>query len=330
MKHLQAVLSFLRSKTLTVWLLGLFILYYLIVAVWFKEAFAHLVQHLSDHMLFQAAYVLLFLNVTFRIAGAVRSLRRDRSRLFLRVPLYAGMVLFLFSFFLSLNVREDRKMLVGEGDVLEIPWENTLFRVVSVEPALKKNLLRTNDAVIFDYEPGVSLVDGAGVRFPIGAFPPKKVHATYMHVLNFGIGPGVELRRNNQVVSQGYVALRLTPFGQVDSFEMAGLPYKFYVSIVPNRIMKKGKETARDYDLTRPRYHVEVAKGDRVIARATTDSGITFDGPMRLSFSTPYDWVLLETAHDPFLPWFAAGLALLAAGLVLYPFSFLGRPADAS
>ncbi len=322
MKRLSAITSFIGSRMLTVWLGGVFIIYYLSVAVWSKEAFASLVAELSGNNLFRFLYIMFCMNVIVRMLGSLRGVRH-RYKFVFRLPLFAGLIMLLISFFMSLNFRKDMRQLAGEGDLMEFPWEKGGLQVVRVEPALKKNALRTDDSAIFDYEPGATLMDGNGAYHSIRAFPPVKAGSTYLHVLNFGIGPGVELRRGNEVVSKGYMALRLTPFGSVDSFELEPFPYKFLVSIIPNRVIKRGGETARDYDLEKPLYRVSVTKGDRLIAEAETDSSITFDGNMTLGFFTPADWVLLEAAHDPFLVWFASGLVLLLSSFILYPVSLL-------
>lgn len=322
MKYLRTFTAFLGSAALTIWLVGLFFLYYLTIAVWSKEAFASFITLLSTNNLARFAYFVFFLNVTFRVYGALKALWPARAGFFMRLPLYVGLILFLFSFAMSLNFRQTKWLLVGEGDRPEIPWEQTAFQVVHIESALEKKALRTEESLIFDYEPAITLADRNGIRYTIGAFPPRLVRSTFMHILNFGIGPGVELKRGNEVVSRGELALRLTPFGVVDSFGMQPFPYKFYVSILPNRVIQKGKETARDYDLEKPRYGVEIVKGDTVIARGETDTMISFDGDMSLSFFTPANWVLLEVVHDPFLVSLGVGFALFLIGIFLYLFSF--------
>ena len=204
---------------------------------------------------------------------------------------------------------------------MAVPWEKGSCQILSVEPALKKRALRTDDIAIFDYEPGITMKDAEGRTHAIRAFPARKVGSTYYHVLQFGIGPGVELRRNREVLVRQQVALRLTPFGVVDTFELPQQPYTFHLSIVPNHIIQKGKETARDYDLTRPRYHVEIVKGDRMLARGETDTSLAFDGTMSLSFFPPDDWVIIEAVYDPYLLWLAAGAGLVVLGLILFPLS---------
>lgn len=321
MKRLETLIAFLGSRTLTLWVAMIGILYYLSVAVWSKEAFAAFIINLAENNLFRFGFLLFWVNIAIRMAAALRRLWPVKTAFYLRFPLYVGLLIFLLSFFMSLNVRDFRWMVVGEGDVIEVPWEDTPFRVLHIEPAIKRNAIVTADSPIFAYEPSLTAGDRFGQQHRVGAFPPIRVRSSYMHILNFGIGPGIELREGGEVLRRGEVALRLIPFGSVDSFEIQPLPYKVYMSVLPNRVLKKGKETARDYDLTKPLYHVEIVKGDRTIAKGDTAERIAFDGDLSLAFFTPADWVHLEIVYDPFRAWFLAGLALLLTGLILYPFS---------
>ena len=318
--------AFFGSPTLTVWLVGLFILYYLTLAVWVGEAFSRFVKQLSSDMVFQAFYLLFLLNVSLRIAAIVRRRQGGWAVVLLRLPLLVGVVLFLASFFLSLNVRQlSWSPPLGADDPLDLPWQHEEYRIVSVKPAIAKKALRTDDSAIFDYEPAIMIAGQDGTLQEIGAFPPSKVGKSFLHVLTFGLGPGVELRKGGNILWRGYVALRLVPFGVVDRFSLPPQPYQFSLSVVPNHTVRKGRETARTYELEQPRYLVEIVKGDRVLRREEAEGTVAFDGDMSISFFTPSDWVIIEAVQDFFLPWFATSLLLLLAGMLLYPFSFLAK-----
>lgn len=317
-------LEFLRSAALTVWLTGLFAVSYLTVAVWSREAFAKFITYLGSSHLFRALYLLFFVNVALRIFGRIARSRPPRLRLCLQLPLMLGFLVFLASLFLSLNMRKKVWLPpLGLGDVITVPWSGERYLIRSVEPALKRKALRTEGSAIFDYEPGVTLLDEQNAIHVVGAFPPRRVGSSYLHVLNFGIGPGVELKKGSDVVSGGFVALRLTPFGSVDTFVLPRASYTFYLSIIPDNTVKKGRETALHYDLEKPKYRVAVVKGDAVIAQAETDSSLSFDGEYTLKFSTPSDWVVLELAYDPFLSVFVFSVFLMALGCFAFPLSFL-------
>lgn len=320
------LLAFLRSRTLTVWLVGLFVLYYLTTAVWVGEAFGRYMNHLSANNLFRAFYLLFLANAVLRVADAAAASFPVRRVFLLRLPLYAGTVLFLCALFLSLNFRQAIWLPpAGIGDRLSVPWERDVYEVVSVAPALKKRALRTDNAVIFDFEPGLTVRDGKGAVHVIGAFPPSRVASTYFHVLQFGIAPGVELRQSGKVLVRGNVALRLTPFGVVDTFDLPPHPYQFSIAVAPNRTIKKGKELARDYDLDRPRYLVEVIRNGNTVVKGETEDAVFLDGTLSLSFFKPDDWVIVEAVHDPFLFWLASGTVLLILGGLLYPLSGYSR-----
>jgi len=328
MKVLARVRSFLGSEALTVRLAGLCIAYYLALAIWSKEAFGTIVAGLTGNILIQALYVLFFLNVSFRVVNRMKTELPVRTRFALRLPLYGGILLFLAMFFLSLNVRHSKWLLVGEGDPVELSRDAGEYRVGTITSALEVRSLRTERSAIFDYEPALTLLDRTGRQHQITAFPPVKVGPAYLHVLNFGIGPGIEIKQAGNTLSKGYMALRLTPFGTVDVFELPPLPYRFSLSILPNLVRTTGTEVEREYDLARPRYRVEVERGGKVIARGETDSVLRFDEGMSISFDRPSDWVLLEIVRDPFYPGYVASLVLLIGGAFLYPFSYLVKRRD--
>jgi hypothetical protein len=325
MRFFKDMIAIAGSRWLTVWLAGSFILYYLTMAVWSKEAFGTFVTDLSRSALFRGVYLVFLLNLSLRTLTACRALRHAGKRLFLRLPLYLGLIMFLAAFLLSVNFRQSVWQIVGEGDRLGLPWEAAPFEVRHIESALEKKPLVDRESAVFRFEPAVHLVDAQGRSHRVGAFPAVPVGSSYLHVLNFGLGPGVELSRNGQVLSRTEHALRLVPFGNTDMFEVPPFPYRFYLTVVPNQVIRKGKETARTYDLERPRYKVKVMHGDRNVAETETGEGLLLDDRTAVKFLPPADWVLLEAVYDPFHAWFLAGLLLVLAGAVLYPFSFLFR-----
>jgi hypothetical protein len=317
MRWIKGIIAFLRSPALTVWIVGIFVFYYLTVAVWSKEAFGKFISYISSNNIARSLYLLFFLNLLLRVAEALWRKRRSLSAVLIRLPLYIGIVLFVFSSFMSVNFREQRWLLVGEGDMIHLPWEVGPMRVVKIDPALESSTLKMEGSLIFDYEPFVTIADTEGNIHRIGAFPPKRADSTYMHILNFGIAPGVELWQNGRLLRRGYMALRIIPFGTVDSFEISPYPYRFYIHILPNRILKKGKETAREYNINKPLYQVEILKGDKRVFTGSTSETLTFEG-YTLRFFRPIYWVQLEVVHDPFYLWFILSLALLFVGVPVY------------
>jgi len=320
---MKRILNMAGSRSLTVWILTTGIVYYLTVAVWGEEAFSSIMSNLRSNPIFITVAAMLFVNITVRGVMAVIGLRESKTKLFLRLPLIAGMIIFFIAFFMSNVFREFQWKLVGVDDVLKF-GKNRVLRVVHIDPALKKNvLLIKGEGGIFSYEPIIKFRDPDGIQYDVGAYPPARVKGLYMHVLQFGLGPGIELIENKTVIAKGYMALRLLPFGSMDGFEIPPYPYRFDLTIRPDRTIRKGNNIAYHYDIEKPRYNVVITKGNKRIAEKETDSGINFNGDMHLNFFRPKDWIMVEIVKDPFLQYFVVGLGLLLAGIILYPFSFL-------
>jgi len=316
-KNLIRILS---SRLLTLWLLFGFILYYLTVSVWFGEAFGRYVNLIAKNNLARFIYIIFFINILIRITRSVLLIKSDRVRLFLKMPIYAGIILFLLFSFLDVNLRQIEWTIVIEGDTVTPPWEGDSYRIIGIEPALKKDVVRIDDSQVFDYEPHVRLMDAmTGEIHRIGAFPARKIKKTYMHILNFGIAPVIELKDGNTILAEGPVIMRLIPFGSIDTFEINKYNYKIYMHILPNNILKKGDLIGRDYSIEHPLYHLQVLKGDRIIFDGSSTEEVTFEGKV-LRFYKPIYWVQLELVKDPVYPFFLMGLSLTIIGLVLYPF----------
>jgi len=319
------LLSILGSRVLTVFIIAVGIIYYITIAVWAKEAFASLMGNLKSDPLFIFAASLLFTNITIRAVWAFFRIRNEKMKMFLRFPLIAGLIIFLFAFLMSNAFRQFQWKVVGVNDVLDF-GKGKVFRVTHINPALKNEVINIKgEGGIFSYEPTLRLMDRDGMQYEVGAYPPTKIKGIYMHVLQFGIAPGIKLIERNTVVAKGYMAMRLLPFGATDSFEIPPFVYRFNLIIRPDRTIRKGNEVAYHYDVERPLYRVMITKGDKMVAQAETRTGITFDDVLQLNFFKPDYWIMLETVSDPFLPFFIGGMGLLSVGIVLYPFSFLIR-----
>jgi len=317
------LLRAIGSPVLTIWFITAFVLYYLSVSIWSSEAFAKFIWALSHIFVVKLIYVLFFLNICIRIYGFfIKEAKARKERLLLRAPLLLGLVLFLATSFLSVNVRKNKWVLAAEGQSIKVQWESGMFKVVEIKPALKERTLRMEGSGIFDFEPKALILGPDGDFYKIGAFPARKVSKTYIHVLNFGLAPGLELLKEGRTIQKGYLALKLLPFGSVDKFSLQG--YEFYIHIVPNKTIKKGDITAREYDIKNPVYNIEILKGDRRILTARIQKKVSFEG-FTLRLHPPIFWELLEMVYDPVYPFFLGSLIMILIGVLLYPWSFLFR-----
>lgn len=315
----------LSSKAFLIWLVGGWILYYVSFAVWSKEAFAGFVGGLGRNPLVIIPYVLFLISLVLNIKRAFReSLKKGVMFSVLRIPLWAGAVVFLTGFLLSAMFRTHLTELVGEGDVIDLPWSKTQLFVYGIEPGLREDTLEMEtESSVFEYEPKVMLDDGKR-QYEVGAFPPKRITGIYYHILDFGIGPGIRLSEGKETLVEGYMAVKLLPPGVVDGFDIPSYPYKISLRIAPDKVIQRGQSTAKLYNFGRLSYDVEVVKGEELIFSGNSKDGVFFDG-LTLDFHRPFYWVNLEIARDPGILPVTTGIALISLGAPLWALSFAFR-----
>jgi hypothetical protein len=318
LKFINKFLDILSSKVFLFWLIGGWILYYVLSAIWLEEAFGSFVEGIAGSLMIQIPYIL------FLVSGFLNLFRSSRVMLekgilqfFVWIFLPLGMLLFFGGFFLSISTRQVGLKVTGEGDIVKPPWVKGGYRISRIEPGLRPNILDTEKEIgIFAHEPKITLIDKSSKSYEVGAFPPAKVEGTYYHILNFGIAPGIRLMEDDRVVNEGYMPLRILTFGSSDFFEIPPYPYRFLTSMEPEKTVLKGEQMTYQYSLERPVYRVRVFMGDQVIYEGDSRNGIQFDN-FTLQFFRPTYWIMLEAVKDTAMPLLRLSLLLIALGIPL-------------
>lgn len=322
MKRLLEIISLfvnrIPARMALVWLFAGWLLYYVSLAVWSENAFATYMTTLEKSRAFQAVFLAFAL--VFALDGVKSFIRRKREKgafyAAMRAVMPAGIFVFLLGFLMSAAFRHQIMVLTSVRDAVKPPWSDKQYEVVGIDPALKGESLDVDEgAGIFRREPKMTLSDGK-LNYEIGAYPPKRFDGSYFHILDFGIAPGVRIQEQGSPAEEGYIALKILPPGAVDSFEFPPLPYRFELSLAPERIMTKGGGRIRVFNLNVPSYHVRVLRGADVIAEGDSDAEISFDG-YGLAFYDPLYWVVLVVVKDPGVPFLVLGICLVSIGLPL-------------
>jgi len=308
--------ALLESKALSVWMVSVWVIYYVTMTFWSKEAFATFVKVLSENILFQGLFIIFLINLSVRFFNYVR--RRQRGGLLGRMgggALLAGVLLLLIGFLVSVTTKLPMRSLVGEDHMIHTPWDGRRYKVQRVVPSLKSNILDIDEGLgIFRFEPKIT-VEYRGRLKEVGAFPPSRFGRTYMHILQCGLAPGVRVSRNGQVFHEGYAALRLLPPGGTDVLKLERTPYSFLFKLMPVEMLRKGELEVGRYDLADPLYDIRVLRGNEEIARGRSDERIEFDGYSLAILPTTY-WAFLDVVRDDGIPIVASGLILMAMGLI--------------
>jgi hypothetical protein len=310
---MKGVLRVISGKGFLLWLILGWILFYVTFAIWSKEAFASFVGWLGSNPLVQIPYVLFLISGVLNLVRASReTIKRGVVRFAMWVLLPAGVLVFLTGFFLSANLRHHEWILAGEGDTLRPRWQEFPYVLSEIEPPLKDELFAVEGESVFKYEPKVT-VSADGESFIVGVYPPTMIRGTYYHILDFGLAPGIRLKKGNEVLHERYVLVKILPPGSEDVFEVP--PYTFFIRIAPEKTVRKGITKAKLYSLVSPVYEVRVVRGDEVVFEGSSRDGVLFES-RELSFFEPAYWVRLEVVKDPAVYLLIAGVAVTGAGVL--------------
>lgn len=321
---MKKIISILSSKTFLMWIVGSWIVYYVLSAIWTREAFATFVTGVSRNPFFKIPFVLFLVSGYCNLIRASgEALKKGIVLFLLRVVMPFGVMLFFTGFFLSLITKQFQWIVAGEGQSIQAPWNSERYTVADIKPGLRESFLDIEEEGrgIFAYEPKVTLSDGSSRLHEVGAFPPTKIGMTYYHILNFGFAPGVRLSENGMVRDEGYMPLRILPTGSSDSFEIPPYPYRFLIKLEPEKVIRKKTVTASQFSLKIPRYHVRVFKGEKIVAEAVSSEKITFD-TFTLGFFEPAFWVQIEVVKDTGALIMLTGILFMCIGVTLYVLRF--------
>ncbi|MEN8264374.1 MAG: hypothetical protein ABFR82_13025 [Nitrospirota bacterium] len=317
-RSIQVIFSILSSKAFLLWMTGGWITYYVMTSIWMDEAFGSFAVGIGKNPFIQIPFITFLITGYLNLLRAsICILRKGKIQFIAWSVLPLGTLLFFTGFFLSLLLRESGQRIIGEGDIIKPPWVRETLNVKDIQPGLKDRLRNTDaDTSIFSQEPELTLTDKNSESYRVGVFPPVIIDATYYHILDFGIAPDIKLLRGGRLMFEGYQPLRILTPGQNDFFEIPSFPYRFLISMAPEKSFQKGKLSVSDYNFQKPVYRARVYKGEKIIAEGNSGQGISFDN-FTLYFEDHTFWAMLEAAKDPGLPVLRLSLLLIIIGIPL-------------
>jgi len=315
----------LSSKTFLLWLIGGWIIYYVSSAIWMRESFANFVVGMQTKLAIRILFILFLISGYLNIVRVSMDIfKKGRLLFFTWIFFPLGFIVFLSGFFISISTRQFDWITVGEGHTVKPRWSSETCTIGSIKSGLEDSFLDTDVRFgkgIFKYEPKITILDKTSKAFEVGAFPPTKIGNTYYHILNFGLAPGIRLSEKGSVRAEGYMPLKILLPGSSDYSEIQPYPYRFLISLLPEKTIQKGSETASQFNLKKPVYKIKVFKGEKVIAEGDSREEIKFDDITISVFDSTF-WILLEAVKDLAVPVVLSGIFLTALGIPLYLLRF--------
>ncbi len=315
MTLVRSIVNVLASKAMLFWLIALWFLYYMTVAVWGSEAFDHFVAGVRDGFFFKVPFLLCIVNLLVNLVRrGIANSRKSVLSFLLWVPLALGVVLLPLAFFVSTNFKQTERIIAGEGDTVTSIDGAGLYTVKAIHPHLKDSVLDMDEGkAFFSHEPQIVLSDG-NADFNVGVYPPRKLGSSYFHIMEFGLAPGIRIVENGTTLIEGYMPQRILPPGSSDLFTVNGLPYRFEMKLSPEKTIEKGNVAARVYSLRAPAYNVRILAGEQPVWEGISASQVRF-GRYTLSFFEPGYWVRIEIVQDYAAPFLLTAISFIIAGV---------------
>lgn len=318
---LKQISSFFFSGSFLVWLLFGWCFFYVISAIWMDEIFAYFIMNLQGSMAFKIPYVIFLVSGAGVIGRSVfyRLTSGAGVDFYLRTLIFAGLLIYLGGFLLSISTRQAGTKFLSEGGIVQPPWSAEPYRVARIDLGISEKFLDIDldsGAGIFSYEPKLYLTDGKGSDVTIRAFPASSAGGSYYHILNFGIAPRVVIWDGDHVIFEAYVPLKIIMPRSTDNFTVPVLPFRFQVGMAPARIIEKGRVKATEYQPFSSHYSIKVYDGEKIIAEAQDAQKVQI-GRWSAEFRDPIACVQLEAVHDQWYGLLVIGLIMVSSGIVL-------------
>lgn len=321
LRFLNRIFVLLSSREMIFWIMGLWLIYYTISMIWNQEAFAHFIFGLKSNVAMQLPFVLFLVSGYLNLIRASVAAFGDSWARAMRIAVLPLALMLVFTgVFISITTRQFEWIMAMPGDSIQPHWSSARYKVEDVDPGVKERILDIDiekGGGLFKYEPKATLQKSSSEVYKIGAFPPSKIGDSFFHVLNFGFAPSLSLSEQGLVKVQEFVPLKILAPGSSDTFGIPPLPYKFLISLEPEKVHQKGNVKAAEYNMQDPLYRIRILEGQKVIAEEVTKEKVEFNN-MSLGFQRHVFWVKLEAVKDRGVYLILSGLFLAIAGIPLY------------
>lgn len=256
-------------------------------------------------LMFGFAYAHFFFKGLYGLAsGGKRNI--PSSLFFLSLSLFIAGVLF------SVHHRDTVTRRTAAGEEAD-----GVFKVVSISMDLPEDHLVIGDGSQYRLTGVTATVERRGEHGTLKTFPFLKQASVYSYIEDAGISPRLTVVIRG--VTHSFEKMQLLPPGRIRKFS-EGDGSSIAVSLSPEKEFKKGRLSARRYDLRKPLYRVVVETDKQVLFDASLgDDSTRKENNIEVRTGSTVKWIDVVLVRDGALLFIYAGLFGVIAGVILYP-----------
>ncbi len=255
--------------------------------------------------------VFSLLSVHFLVKGVYRA-RNERVWSIPSVLFFIALSVLVMGIVCSVLTRDVEKQRVIVSDTV-----NKGVAVTDIRMDLPETILVMGEQSEFRIAGAVAVVVDHRENKLLKFYPFLKTSAGYAYINDAGISPSLDLTMGAKRTTVSNLGL-LPPKGT------ASVPlipdYKMEISLYPEKEFKKGRVTARQYNLRTPKYSVVIKQDNAIVFdQRIGDNQTIKHGTIKIKSGKTEKWVELAFVRDRTVIMIYAGLIGLLAGMIFYP-----------
>jgi hypothetical protein len=252
----------------------------------------------------------------FFMKGAYRAFKGGKRHI-ASAGYFISVGIIIVGLVISANVRETETKQVVVSDEVD------RLTIKDIKMKLPESLLVIGDKSEFKFSDLEVVVEEKGRDLILRPFPLTRTSKGFSYINDAGLSPTININSNGNAYLLD--KMQLMPPGR-EFVAHLGDGVKAVISIKHGRKFKKGRLSARQYDLTMPGYNVLIKKGKNTLfEEAINGGGHKTKGKIKVIVGKTEKWAEIVLARDLAVYVIYAGLTGIVIFMLLYPLEFYMR-----
>lgn len=250
-------------------------------------------------------YMQIFIKGVYRLSKGI-------TRYFASALFFISLSLIISGIYFSMVSRNTEKHRMNISDTTDKG-----LQVVDIIMDIPDEILVVGESSEFKIKNPEAVITVDRKTMSLRPYPFVKTSSGYAYINDAGISPSLDLNIGEKRIFLS--KLEMLPPNKDTSIQLTS-DYKMEIAFSPERKFKKGRLSARQYNLQVPQYRVVMKQGDGIIFdKVLGDYQAEENRDFSLNFGSSEKWVEIVFVRDKTVFIIYAGLIGLFFGILFYP-----------
>jgi hypothetical protein len=228
-----------------------------------------------------------------------------------------GIVILMVSLLFSMHLRKAGELKLHEGESGSFLGSKILLSNIKAD--LPGRFLKIGEKDAFSQQEVTVLLLTPDRAYHVNTGLPEKIAGRYYRVVHIGFSHLLTVMGSAEYTDKR-IDLDVLPPGRTDTVELPSHGLSLAFSLEPEKKIRKGLITGKEYNLVVPLYTVAVKskQGSAEAKKLTLRAGERVSAEKRtIVLGSRSLFVMIDAVHDPALLWVYTGLLVSLSGIVL-------------